>query len=97
MVKLNTNGKLDTNLNVDAKLATQWTTGKFLFTQVPLRKVLAEIGRQYNVTIDNTENLNDLYTGSFSKEPNVETVLDLISATFNISYTKSDSGVYTIQ
>jgi ferric-dicitrate binding protein FerR (iron transport regulator) len=97
MVKLNTNGKLDTNLNVDAKLATQWTTGKFLFTQVPLRKVLAEIGRQYNVTIDNTENLNDLYTCSFSKEPNVETVLDLISATFNISYTKSDSGVYTIQ
>jgi ferric-dicitrate binding protein FerR (iron transport regulator) len=97
MVKLNTNGKLDTNLNVDAKLATQWTTGKFLFTQVPLRKVLAEIGRQYNVTINNTENLNDLYTGSFSKEPNVETVLDLISATFNISYTKSDSGVYTIQ
>jgi len=97
MVKLNTNGKLDTNLNVDAKLATQWTSGKFLFTQVPLRKVLAEIGRQYNVTINNTENLNDLYTGSFSKEPNVETVLDLISATFNISYTKSDSGVYTIQ
>jgi ferric-dicitrate binding protein FerR (iron transport regulator) len=97
MVKLNTNGKLDTNLNVDAKLATQWTTGKFLFTQVPLRKVLAEIGRQYNVTINNTENLNDLYTGSFSKEPNVETVLDLISATFNISYTKSNLGVYTIQ
>jgi ferric-dicitrate binding protein FerR (iron transport regulator) len=97
MVKLNTYGKLDTNLNVDAKLATQWTSGKFLFTQVPLRKVLAEIGRQYNVTIDNTENLNDLYTGSFSKEPNVETVLDLISATFNISYTKSNSGVYTIQ
>jgi transmembrane sensor len=97
MVKLNTNGKLETNINIDAKLATQWTAGKFLFTQVPLHKVLEEISRQYNVTINNIENLNELYTGSFSKEPKVETVLDLISATFNISYTKSDLGVYTIQ
>ena len=96
-VKLNSKGKLNTSLSVNAKLATEWTNGKFLFTQVPLRKVLAEISRQYDVTINNTENLNDLYTGSFSKEPNVETVLDLISATFDISYTKSDLGVYTIQ
>jgi hypothetical protein len=58
---------------------------------------LEEISRQYNVTINNIENLNELYTGSFSKEPKVETVLDLISATFNISYTKSDLGVYIIQ
>jgi transmembrane sensor len=97
MVKLNAQGNLDTNLNIDAKMATQWTKGKFIFTQVPLHKVLKEIGRQYNVSIKNIENLNDLYTGSFSKEPNVETVLDVISATFNISYTKSDLDVYTIQ
>lgn len=97
MVKLNAEGNLDTNLHVDAKLATQWTNGKFIFTQVPLHKVLSEIGRQYNVSIKNIENLNELYTGSFSKEPDVETVLDLISATFNISYTKSDLDVYTIQ
>ena len=97
MVKLNAEGNLDTNLHIDAKLAIRWTNGKFIFTQVPLHKVLSEIGRQYNVSIKNIENLNELYTGSFSKEPDVETVLDLISATFNISYTKSDLYVYTIQ
>ncbi len=97
MATLNSSGKLDANLDVNAKLALGWTKGQFIFTQIPLRKVLSEISLRYGVAIKNTAGLNQLYTGSFIKEREIEPVLDLVCKPFDVEYKKTSSGEFTIQ
>lgn len=97
MVAVNQSGKLNTKLNIDAKLAVDWTEGKFIFTQEPLSKVLAEISRRYGVEIKNITNLNEPYTGYFNKQQEIETVLNFVCKPFNIEYKKLPSGGYIIQ
>ncbi|TKC00893.1 FecR family protein [Pedobacter cryophilus] len=97
MVVLDQAGNLNANLKVNAKLAVDWTMGKFVFTQTPLNKVLAEIGRRYGVEIKNTENLTQLYTGNFAKQKEIEPILDLVCKTFEIEYKKLPSGEVIMQ
>lgn len=97
MVALNESGKLNANLNIDATIALDWTEGKFIFTQEPLNKVLAEIARRYGVKIENSENLNEPYTGYFNKQQDIEDVINIVCKPFNIEYKKSPSGSYIIQ
>jgi ferric-dicitrate binding protein FerR (iron transport regulator) len=96
MVAINKAGKLNANLNVNAKLAVDWTKGKFIFTQTPLHKVLSEIARRYGVEIKNTENLDQLYTGNFTKQKEIEIILDLVCKPFDIEYKKLPSGEFVI-
>jgi transmembrane sensor len=97
MVALNQNGKLTSNINIDAKIALDWTEGKFIFTQEPLKNVLAEIGRRYGVEFENIDNLNEPYTGYFKRQKDIENVLNIVCKPFNIEYKKLPSGAYTIQ
>lgn len=97
MAGLTGEGNINLNLNVNAKLATDWTIGKFIFTQVPLDKVISEISRRYGVEINNLSNLNDLYTGNFNKEIDIELVLKLVCKPFELDYKKLPSGAYAIQ
>ena len=97
MVVLDQSGNLNANLEVNAKLSVDWTIGKFVFTQTPLNKVLAEIGRRYGVEIKNTENLTQLYTGNFAKQKEIEPILDLACKTFEIEYKKLPSGEVIMQ
>lgn len=97
MVALNQNGKLTSNLNIDAKIALDWTEGKFIFTQEPLKNVLAEIGRRYGVEFENIDNLNEPYTGYFNRQKDIKNVLNIVCKPFNIEYKKLPSGAYTIQ
>lgn len=96
MVTLDKAGKLNTNLNVNAELAVDWTKGKFIFTQTPLHKVLSEIARRYGVEIKNTETLNQLYTGNFTKQKEIEAILDLVCKPFDIEYKKLPTGAFVI-
>lgn len=97
MVKLENSGKINANLSVDASLAIDWTKGKFVFTRVPLHKVLSEIARRYDVKISQPENLDQLYTGNFKQEAQVEDVLAYVCKPNNIEYKKLPSGEFVIQ
>lgn len=97
MAVLNQSGKLTSELNIDAQIALDWTEGKFIFTQEPLKNVLAEIGRRYGVEFENIDNLNEPYTGYFNKQQDIEAVLNFVCKPFNIEYKKLPSGAYTIQ
>ncbi len=95
-VILNNSGNLRANLNVNAASSTDWTKGKFVFTRVPLNRVLSEIARRYGTEIKNTENLNQLYTGSFMIKEEIEPILNLVCKPFDIEYKKLPSGEYII-
>ena len=63
------------------------------FKSIPLRFVLAELERQYNLEIS-TENidLNQSFTGSFSNT-NLNLALQSISTPYQIAYTKQGDKV----
>lgn len=97
MVKFSDEGNIQLNPNVNAKLATYWRLGKFVFTQVSLNEVLSEIELRYGVKIENISNSKELYTGNFDKENNIELALKLVCKPFGLEYKKLPSGSYLIQ
>lgn len=96
MVSVVEEGNLKLNPKVNAKLSTDWTIGKFIFTQVSLNKVFEEISRRYGVELENIGSFEGTYTGNFNKEPNIEVVLNLVCKPFELEYKKLSSGAYTI-
>ncbi len=97
MVKFSDEGNIKLNPNVNAKLATCWSIGKFVFTQVPLNEVFSEIELRYGVKIENSSNSKELYTGNFDKENDIELALNLVCKPFGLEYKKLPSGAYLIQ
>lgn len=61
-----------------------WTTKGFSFSNTPLREVLEEIARRYDISISSPENINYLYTGQFSYTKNPQKILDVIGETYQI-------------
>ncbi|HBZ24966.1 MAG TPA: hypothetical protein DEO54_01835 [Rikenellaceae bacterium] len=76
-------------------LKNSWIENNFLFKAEPLKNVIDEIGRQYNVSISYDENLNFNYTGNFSKLDNPLLVLEIVTLPFGLKIEERD-GVYNI-
>lgn len=97
MVSLTHSGNLNPKIKVDAKLALDWTKGQFIFTQIPLKKVLSEVSRRYGIEIENIDDLNQPYTGSFAQQNHIEAVLDIVCKPFGLEYKKLPSGAFVIE
>lgn len=74
---------------------TGWRNHMFTFTAMPLKDVLDEITRQYNVNIIHPD-FNRSYTGFFSKSMDIETVLDLVCRPFEFTFDKTKERTYVI-
>ncbi|MBD3748383.1 MAG: FecR domain-containing protein [Sphingobacteriales bacterium] len=97
MISLKNSGSFGSKIKVDAKLALDWTNGQFIFTQIPLKKVLSEVSRRYGIAIENIDDLNQPYTGSFTQQNHIEAVLDIICKPFGLDYKKLPSGGFVIE
>jgi ferric-dicitrate binding protein FerR (iron transport regulator) len=80
------NGKLTVDENSKLAQATEWTQNKFVFSGVPLREVLEEIERQYDIRIVADTDTDFIYTGNFPKTKNPEEVLEIIGKPFGIKF-----------
>lgn len=70
-----------------------WITNESTFTSIPLNFVLAELERQYNVTISSSSiNTNTLFTGTFTNK-NIDSALKSICVPNNITYTLEGNKV----
>lgn len=73
--------------NVDnGSHAIGWTRNHFVFLATPLKAVVEEIERQYNIEVVTTSKLDYLYTGNFSKAKSPEEVLKIIGKPFGIEF-----------
>lgn len=63
-----------------------WTRNHFVFLATPLKAVIEEIERQYNIEVVTTSKLDYLYTGNFSKAKSPEEVLQIIGKPFGIEF-----------
>lgn len=79
-----------------ADRSISWTDNELSFTSVPLDRVFDEIERQYGIiiTADTVEEL--IYTGNFSRNQDVDTILDLVCMPFGIKFEKINDRTYLV-
>lgn len=69
-----------------------WTQNSFYFTAVPLRDVLDEVARQYNVELRLDSEEEMIYTGNFSGSTSLEEVLEIVTLPFSLKIEKGEKG-----
>lgn len=90
------NGNIRVYKEYETEQATSWVNNMFIFTSVSLSDVIKEIERQYNIKITFDTSKNYFYTGFFSRDKQVEEVLDLLSTTFGFTFVKRSNSEYEI-
>jgi transmembrane sensor len=78
------------------RTSASWIKNEFVFTSAPFAEVVAEIERQYGVTIKLSGKQDFLYTGNFTKRESIENVLTLICKPFDVKYFVNSNGEYQI-
>jgi ferric-dicitrate binding protein FerR (iron transport regulator) len=75
------------------KSGPDWMNGESSFNSVPLKFVIKELERQYDISVDTrTVDLKQLFTGSFSNE-NMEIALKSITLPLNLHYEINDDKI----
>lgn len=90
------NGKINVLTNIETFPEISWRKNIFLFTATPVRKVFREIERQYGVKIDLRTNDESLYTGNFSKQQNVEEILNYVCPALGLKFNRESTGKFVI-
>lgn len=90
-------GNIEIIRGIEAGREIDWLAGKFTFSAVPLRLALDEVERQYNVRISLLKTDELLYTGHFSRDREVEEVMDLICKPFGLTFVKISENTYEIR
>lgn len=71
---------------------TGWFTGEFYFTSDPLGYVLEKVALIFGSPIDLQAQGDFQYTGNFSRENDIEDVLDIVCNPFGLKYEKTGKG-----
>ena len=90
------NGNIRVYKEYETEQSTSWVNNMFTFTSVYLSDVIKEIERQYNVNITFDASKDYFYTGFFSRDKQVEEVLDLLTTTFGFTFVKRSNSEYEI-
>ena len=79
------NARLSSPIQVNEKKAS-WRTGEFHFENIPLRLVIEELERQFNIDIEINFSSERMYTGYFNTK-NLEEALQLVFTPMELHYT----------
>lgn len=91
-VKYDLENKAPEIINVDTATVTSWMNGEFYFESVPVKDVLKEIERQFNVTIQYNNIENRVYTGYF-KNDSLESALENVCLPMSLHFEISGKSV----
>lgn len=84
------------NDNVIPENTTSWRLNQFRYTAVPFKEIIKEIERQYGISINTNEELNDLISCNFQIKPNVEEILSVVCKPLGYKFTKASDKKYLI-
>lgn len=90
------NGKINVVENIETYSEISWKKNVFLFTASPVLQVFKEIERQYGIHIESSIDDKSLYTGNFTKDQNVEEILEYVCPALGLKYIRKSSGEYLI-
>ena len=89
-------GKINVTENIETYPEISWKQNVFLFTASPVFQVFSEIERQYGVHIETKIDDYSLYTGNFTKDQNVEEILEYVCPALGLKYIRKSAGEYLI-
>lgn len=84
------------NNNLKPENTISWRFNQFLYTAAPFKRVIQEIERQYGISINTEEELNDLISCNFQIKPNVEEILSVVCKPLGYNFTKTSEKQYLI-
>jgi len=90
-------GDFEIVLVSDKQTEPAWMSRHLKFTSTNLREVLDEIERQFNVKIELTGKTNYIYTGNFSYNTDIESILSLICKPLDLEFIKNAEAEYIIK
>ena len=96
MVKLNV-GNISKQ-DVDVRLYTSWIKGVFIFDRTPIFEVLKKVGRYYNISFSDIQNIPDKnITGKLYLSDNIDDVLSSISILTSSKYQRENNIIKLIK
>lgn len=82
---------------IDVSLYTSWVKGVFIFDGTSIYEVLKKVGRYYNITFSETQNIPDKkITGKLYLSENIDYVLSSISILTSSEYRREDNIIKII-
>jgi len=87
------NGKFSEGKTINK--TPKWTENMSVFEAIPIKEVLAEMERQYDIEIVYKMNSNRLFTGGFVHD-NLENALNAVTIPMNLTYERSSSKLIVI-
>lgn len=79
-----------------AILAPTWTTNEMQFSHENLTSVIQELEKNYNITITNNKDSNQLFTGKIPAE-NIDVALKIIASTYHLQIVKTENNTYLLK
>lgn len=79
-----------------AILAPTWTSNEMQFNNENLTSVIEELEKNYNVTITNKENNNQLFTGKVPAQ-NLDIALKIVASTYHLQLVKTKKNTYLLK
>jgi ferric-dicitrate binding protein FerR (iron transport regulator) len=95
-VKVSDRGEMEYQTNVKAKQAIAWTKNQFVYTAAPLREVLKEMERQFDISIELEPGIEGEYTGNFQRGGSPEAILKMITRPFGLEVQQIHQTRYRI-
>lgn len=93
---LNSDDIIDVQEVPDREQIISWIDNRFSFTSAPLKMVFEEIELQYGVKISVPVDLDNIYTGTFMKDSDIENTLNLVCRPFDLNAVKKSDKQYVI-
>ncbi len=94
--EIQANGRINVLDNIETYSEISWKKNVFLFTASPVLQVFKEIERQYGIHIEASIDDKSLYTGNFTKDQNVEEILEYVCPALGLKYIRKSAGEYLV-
>ncbi len=95
-VNVSDKGEMQYQTNIKAEHAIAWTKNQFVYTAAPLKEVLKEMERQFDITIATDPEIEGEYTGNFQRGSSPETILQMIARPFGLEVQQIHQTKYRI-
>lgn len=94
--EIQSDGRINVLNNIETYPEISWKKNIFLFTASPVFQVFKEIERQYGVHIEAKVDDRSLYTGNFTRDQNIEEILEYVCPALGLKYIRKSAGEYLI-
>jgi ferric-dicitrate binding protein FerR (iron transport regulator) len=94
--EIQSDGRINVLNNIETYPEISWKKNIFLFTASPVFQVFKEIERQYGVHIEAKVDDQSLYTGNFTRDQNIEEILEYVCPALGLKYIRKSAGEYLI-